>query len=252
MISSIRCVGINRMSSVFVRQIPSSYVMALGGARRYYSGKKDHKDHGVIDPAKPKETFRHLFNQIDLAHSSVVQEIVDVIGPQINKATDHGDTPLIHLLKISNTDGDKHVNVLKALLSSPHIDPNKPHHLTYSTPLHHIVSKNAYNNPGGNNLQPALVVHSNDAHLRMIELLLEHGANPNLTNRNQDAPLHIAADHGDIAAIKTLLAHRSIDPGILDAHSQSPADRATKAGHVTVSQLLKKAEAERDKREDQD
>jgi ankyrin repeat protein len=66
------------------------------------------------------------------------------------------------------------------------------------------------------------------------KLLLERGANPNITDKGKKTPLHYAAENGSVETVKALLAHKA-DLTIKDEFHQSPLDRATKEVREAVA-----------------
>ncbi|KAK5676943.1 hypothetical protein LTS10_010707 [Elasticomyces elasticus] len=74
-----------------------------------------------------------------------------------------------------------------------------------------------------------------------IEVLVEHGADPNLSDDEGWTPLHRAADQGHDQVVRALLSCRAVN---VDARSKAgivPLDRAVFADNLTTSDLLLRA-----------
>ena len=120
----------------------------------------------------------------------------------------------------------------------------------------------------------ALIYGIRDSKFRVAELLLEAGADPNLTDRRGFAPLHIAAARNDAELVRCLLDHgaainvrthsdgrtplmiaaangfeemveillsHGADPSIVDGGGKSPFERAVECHRSGVAEILKKA-----------
>lgn len=88
----------------------------------------------------------------------------------------------------------------------------------YSTPLHSAAKTN---------------------HLRILELLIENGANVNLQDQFNKIPLHYSCEIGSFEICKILVENRS-KINTCDIHNKTPLDYATFIGHnELVSFLLK-------------
>ena len=83
-----------------------------------------------------------------------------------------------------------------------------------------------------------LIATSCYLHLPVVQLLLNHGADPNLCNGAGYAPLHMVAVHGRIP-----VAERSIEQGAIvnamgSMHGNTPSDAAAFAGYFEMVELL--------------
>jgi len=74
-------------------------------------------------------------------------------------------------------------------------------------------------------------------HLEVVKLLLEHGADPNVKNRDGKTPLHNAASEGHLEVVKLLL-ERGADPNVKDDDGNTPLHNAAWRGHLEVVKLL--------------
>jgi ankyrin repeat protein len=73
---------------------------------------------------------------------------------------------------------------------------------------------------------------------KIVILLLNNGADPNVREQDGYTPLHAAAQNGDLEMIRALLNHGA-DMKIASQDGKLPIDLAKKAGHVEAAALLK-------------
>jgi ankyrin repeat protein len=123
------------------------------------------------------------------------------------------------------------------------------------------------------NNDTALIYGIRDGKFSVAELLLEAGADPNLTDRRGFAPVHIAVARNDAKLVQCLLDHgaainvrthsdgrtpliiaaaagfeqmvemllsRGADPSIVDGGGKSPLERAVECHRSGVAEILKK------------
>jgi uncharacterized protein len=74
-------------------------------------------------------------------------------------------------------------------------------------------------------------------HLKIVKMLLDHGANPNILERGGYTPLHAAAQNGDIEMIRILL-YGGADLTIKGDDGKLAMDVAMDAGHEKATILL--------------
>mmetsp|Transcript_43167 Transcript_43167/g.69204 ORF Transcript_43167/g.69204 Transcript_43167/m.69204 type:complete len:788 (+) Transcript_43167:91-2454(+) len=86
----------------------------------------------------------------------------------------------------------------------------------------------------GFNLLHYTVVFS---HAKLVELLLEHGADPNAKTSTGDTPLHLAAEVGDKAIVAKLI-DSGADFSIRDASGHTCADLAEMYGFVELQEWI--------------
>ena len=74
----------------------------------------------------------------------------------------------------------------------------------------------------------------------LVEALLAHGANVDQRGVNGYAPLHIAAEQGDLAMVDLLLSHGA-DPNAIATvdDMETPVEVASAAGHADVAERLR-------------
>lgn len=83
-----------------------------------------------------------------------------------------------------------------------------------------------------------------ERHLTCVDLLLYHGANPNLqSERSRHTALHVAAWRGDAAIILRLLRGNA-DIAIVNVYQNTPLHEAASAGNVEVIDILVSAGAD--------
>jgi ankyrin repeat protein len=75
-------------------------------------------------------------------------------------------------------------------------------------------------------------------HLRIVTLLLDYGADPNLRDHEGNTPLHSAAQNGDTEMIRSLLFNGA-DLTICNKNGKMPMDLACEAGHTKAAGVLK-------------
>ncbi|KAG9344142.1 hypothetical protein JZ751_012624 [Albula glossodonta] len=72
----------------------------------------------------------------------------------------------------------------------------------------------------------------------VAQLLLRHGANPNLQDSSTGStPLHDAARQGFLDTVEILIESRA-DPNIMDYNNRRPIDLARENGHLQVVAFL--------------
>jgi len=75
-------------------------------------------------------------------------------------------------------------------------------------------------------------------YLRVVKLLLEHGADPNIQNKDGMTPLHFATERGSPEVVKLLLEHGA-DPNIQEnKFGWTPLHYAVSRCHVDVVRVL--------------
>lgn len=85
-----------------------------------------------------------------------------------------------------------------------------------------------------------LYLAANNGRIRMVRLLLRHGANAEQVDSNSWGPIHIAAQEGHFAIVEALL-NSKVGNKLLDAPLQdgkTPLVIAAKNGHVEIVKLL--------------
>ncbi len=75
-------------------------------------------------------------------------------------------------------------------------------------------------------------------HTKIVILLLDNGADPNLREQGGYTPLHAAAQNGDVGMIRALINHGA-DVKIASQDGKLPIDLANQAGHAEAATLLK-------------
>jgi uncharacterized protein len=97
----------------------------------------------------------------------------------------------------------------------------------------------AINSPSRNPLNAAPIQSAAAAgHVRIVMLLLNNGANPNVREQDGHTPLHAAAQNGDAQMIRSLL-YNGADMSIKNNDGKTPIELALEAGHSDAAALLK-------------
>jgi uncharacterized protein len=94
------------------------------------------------------------------------------------------------------------------------------------------------NSPSRNDLKAAPIQSAAAAgHVKIVELLLKHKADPNIREQGGYTPLHAAAQNGDREMIRTLL-YGGADLTLQSDDGKMPVDLALEAGHTEAAKLL--------------
>jgi ankyrin repeat protein len=108
----------------------------------------------------------------------------------------------------------------------------------YDTAEYLAVAGAPINSPSRNELKAA-PLHSAAAggHFKIVLMLLEQGALPNIREQGGFTPLHAAAQNGDVDTIRALLLGGA-DLTLKSDTGKTPLDLAMDAGHEQASALL--------------
>lgn len=97
----------------------------------------------------------------------------------------------------------------------------------------------AVNSQSKNGLMAAPIQSAAAAgHVKIVMLLLNHNANPNVREQGGYTPLHAAAQNGDMQMIRSLLFNGA-DLSIKNNEGKLPVHLAEEAGHTDAIALLK-------------
>jgi len=99
-------------------------------------------------------------------------------------------------------------------------------------------------NTTNNDLQTPLMMATESKNTKVVEYLLDKGANPYIPNSLGDFPLHVAAQNGDLEAVKFLIPYtKNINTKNQDKH-YTPLILATQARNNKVVEYLLKSGAD--------
>jgi uncharacterized protein len=103
----------------------------------------------------------------------------------------------------------------------------------------YLVKAGAPINSTARNQLKAAPIHSAAAagQAKIAELLLQHGAEPNVSEQGGYTPLHAAAENGDMEMIRVLL-YGGADLTLRSDDGKTPLDLALEAGHSVAARLL--------------
>jgi cytohesin len=73
--------------------------------------------------------------------------------------------------------------------------------------------------------------------LKVAELLLELGADPNARDNDDNTPLHIASKSGHVEVAEMLL-DRGVDANVRDKDNTIPLHFASQGGHLRIVRML--------------
>lgn len=109
----------------------------------------------------------------------------------------------------------------------------------YETAEYLIKAGASINCPSRNSIKAAPIQSAATAgHVKIVILLLSHGADPNLRDQDGCTPLHAAAQNGDTEMIRSLLFNGA-DLTISNKNKKMPIDLASETGHTEVVAVLK-------------
>ena len=94
------------------------------------------------------------------------------------------------------------------------------------------------NSPSRNGLKAAPIQSAAAArHVKIVKMLLEHRADPNVREQGGCTPLHAAAHNGDETMIRALL-YGGADLDVKNNDGKTPLDLAREAGHTKAAEIL--------------
>jgi len=102
-----------------------------------------------------------------------------------------------------------------------------------------LLERGADPNPAARNPMKVTPLHSAAAarNLRIVTALLAHGALANVSQHGGWTPLHSAAQHGDKAMVEALLSHGA-DRAAKSADGATAAVLAQQHGHAEIAEIL--------------
>jgi ankyrin repeat protein len=170
-----------------------------------------------------KESFNHLFNE--LLHRAVMEGDIVMAqrllagGADVSAVDKDGDTSLFIAAR------EAHQTVVQLLLDHG-AEVTTPNRNECATPLHisailgrkaitqqllgHCASLPELLSAGNTDQDTALHLAVWGDHKSTVELLVQHGADVNSTNKNLETPLHFAAKVGSLAIAKLLLKEGAV------------------------------------------
>lgn len=90
---------------------------------------------------------------------------------------------------------------------------------------------------GRDNYTP-LFLAAKGGNLAAAKMLLDYGADPNVTDYFHRTPLNVASRRGHLAVVETLLEHPKIKVNAYDKDHMTPMWVATKYGHAEIAKML--------------
>lgn len=116
----------------------------------------------------------------------------------------------------------------------------------------YLLKAGALPSSSARNALKATPLHSAAAgrHLQIVNLLIRHGADPNVREQNGFTPLHAAAQNGDVDIIRALLMGGA-DLTLKSTDGKTAMDVAMEAGHEKATILLGEGVTKRFKKLDQ-
>src|SRR5580658_6686087 len=101
--------------------------------------------------------------------------------------------------------------------------------------LDHIASKKPFT--GQTPLTLAISLAASGTHLSIAQKLLEHGANPNLSDGKNITPIFLASSLGFVSLVELMLEKEALT-NITNEHGQTPIFIAAANGHEDIVKLL--------------
>ena len=191
------------------------------------------------DPSLVKETGQDGLSPVLVAAYHRKPDVADVIASykgllDIFEAAALGKT--VHIIRILSRE--------HGLVNAFSVDGFQPLGLAsffghYETADYLIGAGASINTPSSNPLK-VTPLHSAAAggHLKIVELLLKCGADPNLRQNGGFTPLHAAAQNGQVDMVRMLLFHGA-DRKVRSDDGKNAIDMANESGHTDVVGLLK-------------
>ena len=101
------------------------------------------------------------------------------------------------------------------------------------------------NSPSRNGLKAAPIQSAAAAgHVKIVKMLLEHRADPNVREQGGYTPLHAAAHNGDETMIRALL-YGGADQDVKSNDGKTPLNLAREAGHTKAAEILEEGTTKR-------
>ncbi|XP_030642796.1 unconventional myosin-XVI [Chanos chanos] len=175
-------------------------------------------------------------------------------------ACDHADMALLLLLAGVNvllqdvngnipldytTEGTETSYILIKHLEENGLDVSSMHHMKTQRPstmlsdVRQLVSTGASVNQRNDDGVTLLHMACASGYAEVVSLLLENGADPQLSDNSYWTPLHLAAKYGQTRIVSQLLKHKA-DPALLNCNQDKPSDVA--ASDLIADMLLKAEE----------
>lgn len=208
--------------------------------------------------AKPQSKLANSHQMIEAAEEGdldKVKELVEKRSDPNSQDEDSGITPLIQASLFG------HVEVVKYLLqhgANPNIKDeygstaldsavhNEPQLNKDVTAINEIVksliSAGANVNHVVNGVHvgsTVLIDASNNGYSDVVKMLLEAGADPNITDDYNNTPISLASNAGYTEIVKVLLEHGA-NPNVKDSSGKTPLNYAEEHGYSEIIQLLLK------------
>lgn len=205
--------------------------------RKYYLG-----DNGNYETSKKYPFGNSIFHW--LAFCNQVEILRSLSDRLRNEANSSRHTPA-HLAAICG-----HLDIVKIYLSNG-LDVNTPY--DYSATLLHTATGHGHkelvsylaaypginlNSRNGHDSTP-LREACTEGYEEIAVILLEAGADVNLSNLHRVTPLIAAAEKGHVNIVKMLLAHPEIDVNLKVINGSTALDYAQHNGHEECAELLK-------------
>ena len=72
----------------------------------------------------------------------------------------------------------------------------------------------------------------------MVKLLVENGANINVTDDDAETPLHVAAEDGTLEIVKYLV-EKGANVNAVNEDGRTPAEEAAREGNTAIAEFLR-------------
>ncbi|MCY3974074.1 MAG: ankyrin repeat domain-containing protein [Simkaniaceae bacterium] len=209
-------------------------VMVLIGQERIKLNQRDHEGNTALHLAV-------LSNQIGM-----VALLSACKGVELNLGDNEGSTPLHFAIAT-----ESRIDIAKALIANPEVNPCVREHKTKFTPLHLAAAGGPIDvvrwlvarkevDPNLKSPHEVTPLHLAAAGGRtdVVQLLIKQGAEINSEDGDRCTPLHTAADHGRVDVVRWLINQPGVDPNAEAVCGHTPLHLAARRGHMDVVRVL--------------
>jgi ankyrin repeat protein len=162
----------------------------------------------------------------------IVQALLAWSGIKVNHVNRNGDTALIAAQRRG------HAQMEKALLDFPDIDSTPPLRHAIRQSNHDLVKALLAQDPRRTEEEKDICYAAGEGDVDIVRLLLEHDANVNLTDGNDNTALINAAEHGHEHIVRILLDRAGIEVNYRGQSDGTALIKAAYCGHTEIVRIL--------------
>ncbi|OAQ65927.1 ankyrin [Pochonia chlamydosporia 170] len=196
-----------------------------------------------VDVTLMSDGFTALHSAVNLSQLDMAKLLlargaeIDVSGQMgwtaLHYAADNGDVETVKMLLSKNADAtvvtEAGESALQLAVAGDNIDAAR---ILLANGNNEILQSRDHEG------QTALHNAAEQGYESVIELLLDHGANPTIKDLSGDTALHLAAYHRQLGAVQALLKAKSIDVDAKNDNGRSALFLAAAKGHTDIFILL--------------